>query len=115
MTPEQRALGAAAPLRIAMWSGPRNLSTALMRSFGNRADCFVTDEPLYAHYLKSTGVAHPGAAEVIATQEHDWRRVTDWLACVCVRDGAGEIVESACCDSVLSNPQCCEVIEYLNA
>ena len=42
------------------------------------------------------------------------RRVTDWLACVCVRDGAGEIVESACCDAVLDNPQCREVIEYLN-
>lgn len=41
------------------------------------------------------------------------RRVTDWLACVCVRDGAGEIVESACCDALLGNPQCREVIEYL--
>ena len=42
------------------------------------------------------------------------RRVTDWLACLCVREGAGEIVESACCDAVLGNPQCREVIEYLN-
>ncbi len=42
------------------------------------------------------------------------RRVTDWLACVCIRDGAGEIVESACCDAVLGNPQCREVIEYLS-
>lgn len=42
------------------------------------------------------------------------RRVTDWLACVCVRDGAGEIVESACCDAVLDNPQCREVIDYLS-
>lgn len=41
------------------------------------------------------------------------RRVTDWLACLCVRDGAGEIVESACCDAVLDDPQCREVIEYL--
>jgi phosphate transport system ATP-binding protein len=41
------------------------------------------------------------------------RRVTDWLACVCLRDGAGTIVESACCDAVLGNPQCREVIEYL--
>jgi phosphate transport system ATP-binding protein len=41
------------------------------------------------------------------------RRLTDWIACVCVRDGAGEIVESACCDAVLENPQCREVIEYL--
>ena len=67
------------PLRMAMWSGPRNLSTALMRSFGNRADCFVTDEPLYAHYLKVTGLAHPGADEVIATHENDWRRAVAWL------------------------------------
>ena len=41
------------------------------------------------------------------------RRITDWIACLCVRDGAGEIVESACCDAVLDNPQCREVIEYL--
>ncbi|MDB6151846.1 MAG: transporter-related protein [Chthoniobacteraceae bacterium] len=43
------------------------------------------------------------------------RRVTDWLACVCTRDGAGEIVESACCDAMLDNPRCREVIEYLSA
>jgi hypothetical protein len=67
------------PVRIAMWSGPRNLSTALMRSFGSRADTFVTDEPLYAHYLKVTKLAHPGADEVIATHEHDWRRAAAWL------------------------------------
>ena len=42
------------------------------------------------------------------------RRVTDWIACLCVRDGAGEIVESACCDVMLENPQCQEVIEFLN-
>ncbi|NCW57866.1 MAG: HAD family hydrolase, partial [Gammaproteobacteria bacterium] len=41
--------------RIAMWSGPRNLSTALMRSFGNRSDTVVVDEPFYAHYLLATG------------------------------------------------------------
>jgi hypothetical protein len=68
-----------AALRIAMWSGPRNLSTALLRSFGNRTDCFVTDEPLYAHYLKVTGLAHPGAEEVIATNDSDWRSVVRGL------------------------------------
>ncbi|MEO6711072.1 MAG: HAD family hydrolase [Planctomycetota bacterium] len=67
------------PMRIAMWSGPRNLSTAMMRSFGNRADTFVTDEPLYAHYLKATGLAHPGADEVIETADTDWQRVVTWL------------------------------------
>jgi len=66
-------------LRIAMWSGPRNLSTALMRSFGNRADTFVTDEPLYAHYLKITHLVHPGADEVIEKHETDWRRAVAWL------------------------------------
>lgn len=62
------------PLRIAMWSGPRNISTALMRSWGNRPDTFVCDEPLYAHYLKQTGLDHPGASEVIEAHEPDWRK-----------------------------------------
>jgi hypothetical protein len=62
-----------------MWSGPRNISTALMRSWGNRPDTFVCDEPLYAHYLLKTGVAHPGADEVMRCHECDWRKVVDWL------------------------------------
>jgi hypothetical protein len=57
-----------------MWSGPRNISTALMRSWGNRSDTAVCDEPLYAYYLKETGLDHPGAAEVIAHHEADWRK-----------------------------------------
>lgn len=57
--------------RIAMWSGPRNLSTAMMRSFENRADCSVVDEPLYAAYLAKTGIDHPGRDEVIASQSCD--------------------------------------------
>jgi hypothetical protein len=67
------------PIRIAMWSGPRNISTALLRSWGNRADTYVCDEPLYAHYLKVTGRRHPGTDEVIAAQENDWRKVVAWL------------------------------------
>jgi hypothetical protein len=63
------------PLRIAMWSGPRNISTAMMRAWGNRPDTFVCDEPFYAYYLEATGLAHPGAEEVIATSETDWRKV----------------------------------------
>jgi Sulfotransferase domain len=63
-------------LRIAMWSGPRNISTAMMRSFSSRPDTAVTDEPLYAHYLKVTGVAHPGREVVLAAHESDWRKVT---------------------------------------
>lgn len=68
-----------AAVRIAMWSGPRNISTAMMRAFGNRADCFVTDEPLYAYYLERTGIDHPMRDAVIASQSTSWREVVDWL------------------------------------
>jgi hypothetical protein len=67
-------------MRIAMWSGPRNISTAMMRSFGSRPDTAVTDEPLYSHYLKITGVQHPGRDEVLAHHESDWRKVTAALS-----------------------------------
>ena len=62
-----------------MWSGPRNISTALLRAWGSRTDTFVCDEPLYAHYLLETGAAHPGRDEVIASQETDWRKVVERL------------------------------------
>lgn len=62
-------------VRIAMWSGPRNISTAMMRAWENRGDTAVWDEPLYAYYLHRTGIQHPGAAEVIAAGDTDWRRV----------------------------------------
>jgi hypothetical protein len=62
-------------VRMAMWSGPRNLSTAMMRSFENRADCSVVDEPLYAAYLAETGLDHPGRDDVIASQSTDPARV----------------------------------------
>src|SRR5262245_57428998 len=65
--------------RIAMWSGPRNISTTMMRSWGARPDAFVCDEPLYAHYLLRTGAPHPGADEVLRSQENDWRKVVAWL------------------------------------
>ena len=64
------------PLRIAMWSGPRNISTAMMRAWENRDDCTVSDEPLYAAFLAETGLEHPGREEIIAGGETDWRRVT---------------------------------------
>ena len=67
------------PLRIAMWSGPRNVSTACMRSFGSRSDTVVCDEPLYAHYLATTGLEHPVAEEIVARHEADWRKVAAWL------------------------------------
>ena len=66
-------------IRIAMWSGPRNISTAMMRAWGNRDDTFVIDEPFYAYYLKATGIEHPGADEVVATGETDWRKVVAHL------------------------------------
>jgi hypothetical protein len=66
-------------LRIAMWSGPRNISTAMMRAWENRGDCAVSDEPLYAAYLAATGLDHPGREEVIVAGETDWRRVADTL------------------------------------
>jgi len=58
-------------MRIAMWSGPRNLSTAMMYSFGARADCAVVDEPFYAAYLKMTGIEHPMGDQVMASQPQD--------------------------------------------
>ncbi len=65
--------------RIAMWSGPRTLSTALMRSFENRPDTMVVDEPLYGFYLARTGVEHPGRDDVIASMPSDWRHVLSQL------------------------------------
>jgi hypothetical protein len=66
---------AVAPVRIAMWSGPRNISTALMRAWEQRGDCAVSDEPLYAHYLQATGLDHPARDAVIAAGDTDIARV----------------------------------------
>jgi Sulfotransferase domain len=66
-------------IRIAMWSGPRNISTAMMRAWGNRNDTVVIDEPFYAYYLKVTGIRHPGGDEVITTGETDWRKIVAQL------------------------------------
>lgn len=62
-------------IRIAMWSGPRNISTAMMRSFENRADTVVIDEPFYACFLKETGLDHPGSDLILKEQSSDWRQV----------------------------------------
>ena len=59
------------PLRIAMWSGPRNMSTTMMRSFGARADTVCVDEPFYAAYLQLTGLEHPLTEEIFASQSRD--------------------------------------------
>lgn len=62
-----------------MWSGPRNISTAMMRSWENRPDCLVLDEPFYACYLHQTGIDHPMRDEVIGSQPTAWRQVVDTL------------------------------------
>ena len=62
-------------IRIAMWSGPRNISTALMRSFENRSDTVVIDEPFYAHYLDKGGIDHPGKGKILLSQSTNWNTV----------------------------------------
>ncbi|MEO2047766.1 MAG: hypothetical protein ABGX16_14475 [Pirellulales bacterium] len=66
-------------MHIAMWSPPRTISTALMRSWGNRPDTFVCDEPLYAYYLKATGESHSVADEITAQHDNHWQSVVAWL------------------------------------
>ena len=62
---------------IAMWSGPRSLSTAMMRSFENRVDTDVFDEPFYAHYLEKTGIDHPGRDLILRSQNTNWNDIVD--------------------------------------
>ena len=76
-----------------MWSGPRNISTAMMRAWGSRTDCQVVDEPFYAYYLDRTGLAHPGRADVLASQPVDWRVVVAELTHGAVPDGAAVVYQ----------------------
>ena len=71
--------------RLLMWSGPRNLSTAMMRSFGSRADCVVMDEPFYGAYLKATGLEHPMRQDILDSMECDPAKVAQQ----CLHHGAG--------------------------
>jgi hypothetical protein len=66
-------------VRIAMWSGPRNISTAMMRAWENRPDTAVVDEPFYAAYLAATGIDHPMRKEVLAAQPTDPAAVAEAL------------------------------------
>ena len=68
------------PIRIAMWSGPRNISTAMMYSFDNRNDTIAIDEPFYAHYLQKTAVDHPDSKLVIQAGETDWQIVANRIS-----------------------------------
>ncbi|MCW5724778.1 MAG: hypothetical protein KIS81_07450 [Maricaulaceae bacterium] len=72
-------------VRVCLWSGPRNISTAMMRAWENRPDTEVWDEPFYAHYLHATGIDHPGRGAVIAAGETNWRTV----AAACAGDAPG--------------------------
>ena len=63
-----------------MWSGPRNISTAMMRSFSSRPDCAVSDEPFYGCFLKATGADHPMREAVIGDMDCDWHSVAATLA-----------------------------------
>lgn len=76
-------------MRIAAWSGPRNLSTAMMYAFGNRPDCAVMDEPFYAAFLAATGLPHPMRDAVLAAQPTDPEEV----ASLCSRDGTPHVYQ----------------------
>jgi len=67
------------PIRIAMWSGPRNISTTLMRSFSSRSDTYVTDEPFYAYYLKISKAAHPGYKEILKSNATNYDHIVSSL------------------------------------
>ena len=66
-------------MKIAMWSGPRNLSTAMMYSFGSRSDFAIWDEPFYGAYLAATGLDHPMRSEVMAVGPTDPQHVADQI------------------------------------
>lgn len=63
--------------RICLWSSPRNISTAMMYSFAQRSDTVVIDEPLYAHYLKTTNSDHPGKTEILSSQDNNGEKVIE--------------------------------------
>ena len=64
---------------VACWSGPRNISTALMRSWSSRKDTFVTDEPFYAFYLRQTKLKHPMYMEILDHYDSDYDKVSKYL------------------------------------
>ncbi|HSI12875.1 MAG TPA: phosphate ABC transporter ATP-binding protein [Chthoniobacter sp.] len=94
----------------------------LARTLAVKSEIILMDEPTSALDPKSTQaieelilrLKEKHTIIIVTHNVSQARRVTDWIACVCIREGVGEIVESACCDAVLDNPQCREVMEYLS-
>ncbi|KGJ98013.1 hypothetical protein ND16A_0818 [Thalassotalea sp. ND16A] len=74
-------------IRLAMWSGPRNISTAMMRSWENRDDTQVIDEPFYAYYLAASNAVHPMTDEILSSQPNNWQDVAQQLTTsACTRE-----------------------------
>lgn len=86
-------------IRIAMWSGPRNISTAMMRAWGSRADTVVMDEPFYAAYLAATGLDHPMRDAVIAAHPTDWEAIARDCA---TREGAPIVYQKHMCQHMIA-------------
>ncbi|WP_298361446.1 HAD family hydrolase [uncultured Litoreibacter sp.] len=84
-------------MKIACWSGPRNLSTAMMYSFANRADFTVMDEPFYGPFLRETGLPHPMASQVIAAHGSDWEEA----AASCAVEGRPHVYQKHMCHHIL--------------
>jgi hypothetical protein len=85
-------------IRIAMWSGPRNISTAMMRAWSSRADTVVMDEPFYSAYLATTGLPHPMAEQVIAGHPTDWQAIARDCA---TREGAPIVYQKHMCQHMI--------------
>ena len=86
-------------MRIAAWSGPRNLSTAMMYAFGNRPDFDAMDEPFYAHWLAETGVQHPMREDILRSQPTDAAKVADLMR----RDGDPHVYQKHMAHHLTSN------------
>lgn len=85
-------------IRIAMWSGPRNISTAMMRAWDSRADTLVMDEPFYAAYLAATGLPHPMRDQVVAAHPIDWGAIAHDCA---TRGGAAIVYQKHMCQHMI--------------